>query len=90
MSPEPLLLLLARDRTAPASALAVLVLVQQEGLVGPDWRPLKQIALAQLSGRPQTSVSDALRWLVDRGYLERLTEPFAGKLYRLPSTTRRG
>lgn len=86
MPPDLLLALLARDKRAPASALAVLVLLVAESMVSAEWQRIKQVAVASMTGRSQTSVSDALRWLVAQGYLECTREPFVGLLYRVPHT----
>lgn len=79
----PALAIIARDRTGPSAALSVVVLLVDAGLLGTDWRRIKQQAAAHVTGLGQQRTSDALRWLVERGHVERTNEPFVGALYRL-------
>ena len=74
---------LARDRAAPAAALPIMVILTEEGLLTSEWQRLKLLTVVTRAGRTHRLTSQALTWLVTAGYLERLNDPFLGRLYRL-------
>lgn len=79
----PTLARIAQDRTGPRAALHVVILLVHAGLLGPDYRRIKQSTISHVTGLSQQQCSTALRWLIQRGHIQRINEPFVGALYRL-------
>lgn len=81
----PILVTVARHRSAPAGALPMLVLLIDAGLLTHDWQRVKLLTAGMLLGCSSQYAGRVLSWLCANHYLERCDEPFVGALYRLRS-----